>query len=290
MLTIPLTLSRDQKRILRNASRLASRRAQRRILPAEILDRLLHESEVVYDVSDSYYAGSPRQLANAKKQAMRERMEIREARAFLRAEYRRLSKDGLDYPTHRACDALARKLRCSVGYLDFAMRPPEWSLEARRAKRRGAWWCVKAKSRPKFGPLDDRSWPGRPEEISPAEREERRARRAAAFAADVEIERERLEKIAEARGGKVDHFCAAHGYRLFRCEHCIRPKWEAHADGYEYGDSLRCAIFGDKAVHGSEPASSKPRALRHLGQFKHFHRSDARTLLPARERGSVAQQ
>lgn len=282
MLAIPLTLSADQKRILRKAALTASRRAQRKILPAEVLDKLLRDEEAVYSITDAYYVGSPRHLANERENALREDREVRAARAFLRAEYRRLSKDGLDYPTHRAIDALAKKLRRSVEYLDFAMRPPEWSLETRRAKRRPGWWYAPATRRATFGCIDDRSWIGRPEEISAADREERRSARATVFAADVEHERERLAKMATARGGKVDQFCAAHGYRLFRCEHCVRPKREAHPDGYEYGFELRTAIFGKAAMLGEEPAAVKPRVLFRKGQFRPRTGTNAWQLLAAR--------
>jgi len=242
-----LTLSSDQKTILRRAARTASRMAQRVIAPAEILDRILHDRDSLYTLTDSYYVGSPRHLANERENAAREAREVREARAFLRAEYRRTAHDGRNYPTRRAIDALAARLGRSVEHLDFEMRPPEWSRPSNRAT---GWW-YKAGRKPRWRPLDDRSWPGRPEEISVEEKERRRLAREATFAADLEHERARLDALARERGVAITAFCPEHGQRLFRCE-CVRPKYHAYPSGYSYGDELRAAIFGEDAVNGVE--------------------------------------
>jgi hypothetical protein len=255
------TLTNDQKRLLQSLARQASKECGMTITGADVLAKVLENANFL-DIRLAYYRASPAKVEDDKKQLafdlQRQRdtqRRNREGRAFLRVAYRGLRKDGQPDPMQRACAALATKLATTVDKLNWEMRPPEWTPRPIEARPAG-WWYRAGRKRPKSAPAwDDRYWPGRSRFLSEKQKAEHAKARKAAFAADVEHEKKRLEVIARRRGVAATAFCPEHGDRLFACDQCIRPKRHAFVDGHSYGDSLREAIFGSAVLSGKKKPS-----------------------------------
>lgn len=286
-----LQLTTEQKMEILNAARRASRLAGRRVSPAEILAKILSdEGGHLWEISAAYFKGSPRERAARRREAERLRHETREARAFLRAESRKLLDAGVERPYTKACEALAKKLGCPIGFLRYEVRPPEWDRNRWWNKQAPGWWHTPMKagwlrrferdewnlSRQRLHAFelaahlnqDMERWEGFREEISAAES----ARREARLRADVKHEAHRIDGLAKRRGLRVTNHCAKHWpfalpkSRLFRCEYCARPtRGLEPLNGWAYAYMLRTEIFGRDLMRGDkEPRSMKrcPRRMR----------------------------